>query len=228
MTMKSWVKMPTGWIQAGGLTSFRWKQGEGSANVASLMLLAVIAHHADDEHGVARITYDRFQVATGLSRAKISDGLNILVHRGLIERLDIQSTYRVADFDPARGWGKLPARGLYRQDAIPAFYEFRLRRATELDALKLYYGVVARRDNDTNLARMNYETIEDYAGVPRNRIKSALSLLAVNNLVHVEHVPSWTSDYGVSNAYRLAHLETNRHMGTRGRRLIQEGDFPGE
>jgi hypothetical protein len=154
--------------------------------------------------------------------------LSILVDRQLIERLDVQSAYRIADFNPARGWGKLPARGLYRQDAIPAFHEFRLRRATELDALKLYYGVVARRDDDTNLARMNYETIEDYTAVPRNRIKSALSLLAVNNLVHVEHVPSWTSDYGVSNAYRLAHLETNRHMGNRGRRLIHDGGFQNE
>jgi hypothetical protein len=75
---------------------------------------------------------------------------------------------------------------------------------------------------------MSYEKIEDYAGVPRNRIKSALSFLAVNNLVHVEHVPSSTSDYGISNAYRLAHLETNRHMGNRGRRLFGEGSFPGE
>lgn len=226
--MKSWVKLPTRWIEAGGLTGFRWKQGEGSANVAGLMLLTVIAHHADEEHGVAQITYDRFKAATDLSRAKISDGLNALVDRGLIARLSAQSAYRIVDFDPSRGWGKLPARGLYRQDAIPAFHEFRLRRATELDALKLYYGVVARRDNDTNLARMNYETIEDYTGVPRNRIKSALSLLAVNHLVHVEHVPSWTSGYGVSNAYRLAHLETNRHMGNRGRRLLHEESVPSE
>lgn len=226
--MKSWVKLPTRWIEEGGLASFRWKQGEGSASVAGLMLLAVIAHHADDEHGIAQITYDRFQAATDLSRAKVSDGLSILVDRHMIERLDVQSAYRIADFNPALGWGKLPARGLYRQDAIPAFHEFRLRRATELDALKLYYGVVARRDDDTNLARMNYETIEDYTAVPRNRIKSALSLLAVNNLVHVEHVPSWTSDYGVSNAYRLAHLETNRHMGNRGRRLIHDGGFQNE
>lgn len=226
--MKTWVKLPTGWIEAGGLKDFRWKQGEGSANLAGLMLLTVIAHHSDDEHGVAQLTYDQLQAATDLSRTKISQGLSALVDRGLVERLGAQSAYRITNFDPARGWGKLPARGLYRQQAIPAFYEFHLRRATELDALKFYYAVVARRDNDTNLARMNYETIEEYAGIPRNKIKSALSLLAVNNLVHVEHVPSWSSEYGVSNAYRLAHLDTNRHMGNRGRRLIHEGSFPDE
>ncbi|MDF3351944.1 hypothetical protein HKX17_17745 [Sulfitobacter sp. KE34] len=226
--MKSWVKLPTGWIDTGGLKSFRWKRGEGSANVAGLMLLAVIAHHADDEHGVVQITYDSFQAATGLSRAKISDGLSALVDRGLVERLAAQSAYRIVEFDPSRGWGKLPARGLYRHERIPAFHELRLRRVAELDALKLYYGVVARRDNDSNLARMNYETIEEYAGVPRNRIKSALSLLAVNNLVHVEHVPSWSNEYGVSNAYRLTHLETNRHMGNRGKHLLRDGDFSSE
>ena len=220
--MKPWVKFPTGWMEAGGLKAFRWKQGEGSANVAALMVLTVIAHNADEEHGVAQVTYDRFQAATHLSRPKISDGLKTLVDRSLIERVNAQSTYRIVDFDPSRGWGKFPARGLYRQDAIPAFKEFHLRHATELDALKLYYSAVARRDNDTNLARMNYETIENYAGIPRNRIKSALSLLAVNNLLHVEHVPSWANEHGVSNAYRLAHLETNQHMGNRGRRLLHE------
>lgn len=226
--MKAWVKLPTGWIEDGGLKNFKWKQGEGSANVAALMLLAVIAHHADDDHGVAQLTYDWFQFATGLSRSKVSEGLRSLMERNLIGRLNAQSAYQIADFDPSQGWGKLPARGLYQKDRIPAFHEFRLRRVTELDALKLFYGVVARRDNETNLARMNYETIENYTGVPRNRIKSALSLLAVNNLVHVEHVPSWTSEYGVSNAYRLAHLETNLHLGTRGKRLLQGRDFLGE
>jgi hypothetical protein len=226
--MKPWIKLPTAWIEAGGLKHFRWREGEGSNNVAGLMLLAVIAHHANEARGIAHITYNGLHAATGLSRPKISGGLRVLVDRDLIERLNAQSTYGIADFDPSCGWGKLPARGLYRRDEIPAFHEFRLRRVAELDALKIYYAVVARRDNKTNLSRMNYSTIESYAAVPRNRIKSAISFLAVNNLVHVEHVISASSEYGVSNAYRLSHLETNQHMGNRGRHILSEGDLSGE
>jgi hypothetical protein len=42
-------------------------------------------------------------------------------------------------------------------------------------------------------------------------------VLAAQGLVHVEHVPSMTSDYGISNGYRLAFIDSNVHMGTRGR-----------
>jgi hypothetical protein len=40
------------------------------------MLLAPIAHHANDESGVARITYDQLGTTAGLSRVKSSGGLS--------------------------------------------------------------------------------------------------------------------------------------------------------
>lgn len=219
--MKQWVKLPTAWIEAGGLKALRWQEGIGSSNVAGLMLLAVIAHHADDEGLASHLTYDVFCAATGLSRTKVASGLTVLYGHGLVEKSETaQSAYRLARYDPAKGWGKLPARGLYRQARIPAFHDMHLRKVTELDALKLYYAVVARRDNATNWARMSYVTIEEFSGIPRNRIRSAISLLAASNLLHVDHLASQDSDYGVSNAYRLAHLETTRHMGTTGRSTI--------
>jgi hypothetical protein len=51
----------------------------------------------------------------------------------------------------------------------------------------------------------------------RGRIKSALSLLAAQGLVHVEHTKSFKSGYGIANAYRLAFIEPRVHMGTYGR-----------
>ena len=41
MRLNTWVKLPTAEIEAGGLKSFHWRQGEGSAGIAGLMVLMV-------------------------------------------------------------------------------------------------------------------------------------------------------------------------------------------
>jgi hypothetical protein len=76
---------------------------------------------------------------------------------------------------------------------------------------------VARRDNTTKMAHMNYETITRYSGIDRGRIRSAVSLLAALGLVHVERLPSAANSQGIANGYRLSHLNPYVHMGTRGR-----------
>jgi hypothetical protein len=71
VTMKAWVQFPSGWIANGGLKPFRWEKEKGANNVAALMALMVIGHHANEE-GVAALTYDKLSLATHLSRTKIS------------------------------------------------------------------------------------------------------------------------------------------------------------
>jgi hypothetical protein len=68
---RDWARLPSRWIENGGLKNFKWRRdGEGSANVAALMMLAVIAHHAD-QSGAATLTYDDLSdLLGGLSRAK--------------------------------------------------------------------------------------------------------------------------------------------------------------
>jgi hypothetical protein len=213
-----WVKLPSRWIEREGLREFRWVRGEGSDNLAALMALAAICHQANDETGTVRLTYDSLCEATTLSRSKLSAGLNILVERGQLERgTDGRSSFRLAEYDPKSGWAQFPAAGLYRDGIIYAFKHLHLRQPAELHALKLYFLFASRRDRRTNVAMITYEKIEDYSGVGHNGIRRALSWLAVQGLVHVERVPSSISDDGVANAYRLAHLETRRHMGTSGR-----------
>ena len=222
MTLRPWVKLPTAWIEARGLRAFHWKQGEGSDGTAGLMVLMVLGHYGDAQDGTVRLTYDRLTAATGLSRTKVSDGLNALIRRSIVTRIPGQrSAYKLVGYEPTQWWGKLPARSLYRDEQIEAFREFHLRRVTELHALKAYLAFVARRDRRTNLAHMSYEKIEEYAAIPRNRIKSAISLLAALNLVYVEHFPSQTSEYS-ANAYRIVHLDSRYHMGTSGRHQLRE------
>jgi len=216
--LRTWVKLPSRWIENAGLREFRWLRGEGSNNLAALMALAAISHRADADTGIVRLTYDALCEATTLSRSKLSVGLSILVERGQLERgVDGRSSFRLAGYAPKSGWAQFPAAGLYREGTIYAFQHLHLRQPAELDALKLYFLFASRRDRETNVAKITYEKIELYSGVGHNSIRRALSWLSVQGLVYVEHVPSTVSENGVANAYRLAHLDSRRHMGSSGR-----------
>ncbi|WP_187969965.1 hypothetical protein [Aquibium microcysteis] len=218
MTLPKWVRLPSQWIEESGLKEFRWGAGIGSNNLAALMTLAVIAHHSDAETGLARITYDALEKATSLSRSKVAGGLAVLADRGIITRMpEGRSSYALNGFDRAGGWCMLPAKRLYSGGRVEAFKDFRLRSATELNALKLYFLFAARRGRDTNMANISFDKITEYTGVPRERIKAATSLLATTSLAYIERTPSKRNDYGVANAYRLAGLDSHNHMGTKGR-----------
>lgn len=211
------VKLPVRWIDAGGLKLFKWRQS-GSDETAALMLLAVLAHHMNPEDGSVRLTYDQLCHATSLSRAKVAGGLAILEARGLIERVARQrSGYLILDYNAQANWAKLPVRGLYRGDRVHAFTEFKLRSRVELDAIKLYFLFAARRHKELNMAPISYEKITEHAGVANDRIRPALNILAVNDLVHTERFTSTRAEGGIAHAYRLTHLDGNRHLGTIGR-----------
>ena len=227
MALRDWVRLPTEWIEVHGLKALTWggADGEGSNNTAALMALMAIAHHAEDETGIARLTYDAICFITGLSRAKLSKGLDVLRDLSVIDRAPSgRSTFALKDYDRTSGWGKLPAKKLYSFDQISAFKDFHLRSSAELIALKLYFLFVARRGNDTNMANISFTKIEEYTGLERHRIKTGLTVLGVTGLVHVERAPSSVNEYGIANAYRLVGLDSYNHMGTRGR-AMEARDF---
>lgn len=217
--LKPWVKLPSAWIETGGLAQFQWRDS-GAANIAAIMALIAIAHRADADTGVARVTYDDLETLTWRSRAVISAGLDVLERHSLIAREpDGRSTYQLVGYRADGGWAKLPAAGLYHANGIAAFEQFNLRRRIELDALKLYLLIAARRDRESNMALLTYDAIEERADIGRERIRPAITLLAASVLIHIEHLPRQFGLPGIVNGYRLAHLETYRHMGTTGRGL---------
>ncbi|RWO39283.1 MAG: hypothetical protein EOS11_22490 [Mesorhizobium sp.] len=220
-----WVRLPSEWINNGGLKAFRWERGLGADNIAALMALMVIAHHSDSESGIATVTYDTLCTATSLSRSKLANGLDIIEAQQIITRAPKgRSTYELCNFSREGGWAMLPAKRLYHGNRVSALGDFRLRNATELNALKLYFLFVARRGRDTNLANISFDKIHEYTGIDRSKIKAATSLLATSSLAYTERLLSTTNDFGVANAYRLAGLDTYNHMGTRGRGL-EAADF---
>lgn len=224
MAMRDWVKLPTAWIEAEGLKAFRWDSGQGANNTAALMCLLPLAHYADEDSGVIEMTYDSLETTTGLSRAKISGGLDVLQQHNVIRRKAFgrRSAFKLVDFG-ASGWGKVPAKRLYSPTTHRIIFmnDFHLRKAVELNAMKLLLLFIARRDNATNLAQISYDKIEDYIGIDREKIRSGLSFLAALGMVHIEHIPSDISKFGISNAYRIPYLMPYVHMGTSARAELE-------
>ena len=132
---------------------------------------------------------------------------------------DGRSTYQLVGYNLNQGWAMFPMKSMYAGGKIAAFDDFKLRRPAELHALKLFFLFVAYRDRSSNLAKIGYEKIRDYAGVKRERVKAAISLLASVPLVYVEQIPSKESSYGVSNAYRIVGIEPSINMATRRRSI---------
>lgn len=219
MALRDWVKLPSSWIEAKGLQKLKWsKDGVGSANTAALMCLTAVAHHADADSGIAQITYDQLCAVTGLSRAKVSDGLDVLADLDVITRKQGgRSALGLANYDPTQAWAMIPAKKLYAGGRIMAFDTFKLRNPHELNAMKLYFLFAARRGRDTNMANISLDKIEDYVEIDRSRIKPATSLLCAAGLIYVEHFASRKSEHGIANAYRLVGLHPKSHMGTVGR-----------
>jgi DNA-binding transcriptional ArsR family regulator/predicted transcriptional regulator len=225
--LQAWARLPSKWIHEGGLKSLTWggADGEGSSNIAALMTLAAIAHHADGESGIARLTYSQLCDCTYLSRAKVSGGLAVLEKLDVVSREpEGRSTLGLVSYETSAGWAKLPAYSLYSNGHIRAFADFKLRSLNELNALKLYFLFVATRDNSTNMAKIGYKKIVQYTGLDRYRVRPALTVLAAAGLIHIDRVPSTTSEHGISNAYRVVGLEPYKHMGTHGRGLTAD-DF---
>ena len=84
MNMRKWVKLPSAWMEDGGLSKFKWRAETGASETAALMVLIAVAHRANLDDGIARTTYDELTTATGISRTKVSDGLDVLETRKLV------------------------------------------------------------------------------------------------------------------------------------------------
>lgn len=219
MNMRKWVKLPSAWMEDGGLSKFKWRAETGASETAALMVLIAVAHRANLDDGIARTTYDELTTATGISRTKVSDGLDVLETRKLVIREpEGRSTYQLANYGEGHVWAALPAKSLYdRSGAIPMFQDFHLRKAAELDAVKIYLAFAARRDTAQNVTRITYDQISKYAGVHLGKIKPALGVLNINGLITVESYERADGLPGAAHGYRLSHLFPSRHAGSTGR-----------
>lgn len=215
---KDWTRLPSTWINSGGLRKFTWSSGGRSKHLSALMCLTIIVQNADDD-GFAVITYDTFVEATGMGRTLIAKGLECLDEFQIITRPG-KSDFQITGYDAMQGWAKFPFRVMYRNDTVTLFQNLKRRLPIELDALKLLFLIAARRDQTTNSANITYSQITELSGIRRDKIISAISLLAANFVVSVDARPSSQSEHGVHNAYRLQGIDPYNHRGTTARKNI--------
>lgn len=227
--MESWVKLDTSWVRDeknSYLKSLKWDVGgENSYNTASLMVLVAIATNTsfrrtyrNPEIGKVALSYTDLTTITSLSRKLVSEGLKKLISAGLIEKTTEKkmNRYAIPKVSNETGWGKLPASAIYddRLERIKAFRYFKLRKKIELNALKLYFLIVAQRDSASNSAKMTYETIMKYTGIHRSEINPAISLLVSTELIRVIKVESEGNKRYLANTYRLVGIDSYKHEGS--------------
>lgn len=247
LIMQQWVKMPSKWIsdldqQEPPLKQMKLKTYGVADQVAAMMLYIVFVHRANTKitidrpvFGECSLTYSHLGEITGLSRAKISAGIQILEKLGLISviRDGRKNKYIVSNYpgDGEGGWAKLPTKGLYKEldrdkksgnneDEIPkymkieVFHKFKLRSKSEANALKLYLLIIAFRSEKTNSANIGYDKISKYTGILRKDIRTAISHLINFNLIHVDNVKSLNHHDQTSSAYRPLYVDSRKHAGS--------------
>jgi len=200
MIRSLWFKMPSLWIKEGGLRHFKWKRdelGTPSGKVAALQLYHAIAmtlepieltdsYDVKTTRYVSTATFNRFRTLTGLSRASISVGLEILCTIGLITRIreGKRCFYEIKGYIfGGGGWCKVPLRKVIgKNDEVKAFHQFSLRKKIELYAMKFY--LCFARDNHTEGTYASFEAINKATGIPEKEIPSTYSYLIGVGLIN--------------------------------------------
>lgn len=195
MIRSAWFKMPSTWMRSGGLTNLKWNNdelGTPSAKIAALQIYYSIAmtlefvemKGAYDEkiiRYVSTATFNRFRTITGLSRALITAGVEILERIGLIKRHreGKRCYYEIVGYVPGGGgWCKVPLRKILGTSGdIAPFHRFKLRRKIELYAMKFYLYICFARDNKTEGTYASFETINKATGIPEKEIPNTYSFL---------------------------------------------------
>jgi hypothetical protein len=162
------------------------------------------------------ISYDELIGLTNLSRAMVSAAIKRLE---ALDRLTVKrgrkgepSRYFLPDYGTNDHWTKISNRRMFRganSMRIGVLHDLSLRRVSDLDALKLYLLFSAMQDKAGGGAMLGYEKITEYAGVPQNRIRRAVSVLVEQDLINVSKGPDPDVEtHNPPNRYRLLGVGT--------------------
>ena len=132
---------------------------------------------------VASASYNDLEEATNLSRSMISQGLTRLINLKLINRVGSHQQRRYELAWSEGGWFKLPCQAIVSSGVILPFKNFTMRSRHELDALKIYLYLAARRPNHKPFSMASYETISESVKVTERHIRKALVTLSLCGLL---------------------------------------------
>jgi len=229
--MIAWAKFPSRWIKGyapgeapnraeldGALKQLTWREHRSAATYAILVLiaLAVLANRAGHASkirppaGRVAATYDQLEELTLVSRRSISRAIQVLEQVGAlqVDRTGLPNVYTLVGVATGGDWCKLPQDYLVKRGPALQRLGFARQLARDkgtLNALKLYVLLLTMRDDKSGVARLGYDKIEAYAGIRREEIQAAISMLLNNRLCTI--VTSEQMDYEpgerAHNRYRI-------------------------
>jgi len=214
--MRPWSKLPSWWFRPGeeALIELEGGQQAGISQAALRVYLGLAAAERKDAAGFeVQASFSNLEDLTHLSRVMVLRGIHRASLAGLITYTPggrrIPSTFElVRPDDGAGGWAKLPRREvLERVPRLPH------RGANALIALKLYLILLAGRHNDNTVVALKHLTLREKSGAQTNQIRSAISLLANEGLIHVI-ADDTGDDYRVQKYQIVGKLDAPRQWTT--------------
>ena len=191
MNAVTWAKMPTDWVKLRRLKEY--PMGAPGTSTPALKLYVYLAGTAGAPRpglgasGTCCVTYSELVACCGVSRGAIGPALDCL--DGLVDRTPGRGRqpnfYVIRDFPAAGagGWARLPIGYLLHRGCLE---QLGSRSRSDLAALKLYLILLTFANNKSGLSTIAYEKLSEYAGMTRNDVSRAGSLLIHLDMVTVD------------------------------------------
>jgi hypothetical protein len=193
-----WAKLPATWQLDGDQHAALARQQPGAV-IAALKIylgMCLYANFGPNERyevsGCAQRSVSQLSHALKLSRPFVIKGLRLLRERRMVERLGGRpEIYRIARYDTARNWTRLPrqylvgAGGPRRQ--IEKLAGFPSRGRTAANALRFYIYIASIRNRNTGAATVGYNRLMEILHLSRAEISDAISLLIEHQLITVRN-----------------------------------------
>jgi predicted transcriptional regulator len=212
-----WSRLPTKWINKHKLHKFQAGKQLGVSVSGMKILLAILLHaknnkliKIDHMQGCATLSYDQISTLVDISRAMINKGITLLVRCEIIEltvgKGSEKNIYKLLDYGEHDQWAKISNTRLFRspnQTKISTLYDFSQRRTNDLNALKLYLLLCATVDRKKGYAEIGYENITNKSGIPKNKIRRAISILLEHDLIKITKVNASIRGQNAPNQYHI-------------------------
>jgi len=147
------------------------------------------AAESGSDQGSAALSYAQLIELTDLSRGMVAKGVTLLRKTDIVavETTPGRTTrYRLAGYGVGDKFGRVPKSPLYRgpgAQALKALYDLSLRNEADVNAMKLYLYLCGTQNNESRIAIVSYQTIWEKTGIPKAKIRRALSVLYEHGLV---------------------------------------------
>lgn len=198
-TKMMWARFASAWVRDGRLSKLD-NDDQHALSALKLYLALVCCGMGSESDGDPKVfvscspTYDQLQRATGLDRSEILPGIAALERLGLlsVERCRGRGNVYHLRGGLKSGWSKVPMM-LVESGKIRDFHmkstavSLHQRKKLLVVSMKLYFVFLALRDNHLNRTKASYDKLCELAGVPRAKIRRALSFLASVELIQVEN-----------------------------------------